>query len=148
MERLLATEAFPAPCDALHAHKHFYEALGNLLTAKRDSSLTAESGGKELDAFVSFFSDPTAVRQRVIACLQDHQQQPAPPTKADGLDLEPTWLDFLVADVTWKQPGDGARGDERPTDKQPAIRVPPWQDTRSLPKTGEDSIRGGDPTAV
>lgn len=143
LERLLTAEAFPAPCEVLHTRKCFDDALAELLEAKRDGRLKAESGGAALDGFIGFFSDPAAVRQRILAYLQDHHQQPAPLTKADGLDLVPAWLDFLVADLTWKQPHD-----ERTRDKQPAVRVPPWQPALPTRSAGEGGARGGDPTAV
>lgn len=137
LTRLLSAEAFPTPCEAMHTRELFYEALAELLNAKSGDSLTAESGGPALDAFAGFFSDPTAVRQRIMACLQDHHQQPAPLTKADGLNLAPAWLDFLVADLTWKQSDDERRGEEQASDKHPAIRVPPWQDMLAHPDAGE-----------
>jgi len=148
LERLLTAKAFPAPCESLHTRELFDTALAELLNAKRGGSLTAESGGPALDAFAGFFSDPATVRQRIMACLQDHHQQPAPLTTADGLDLVPAWLDFLVADLTWKQPDGERRDDEQARDKQPAIRVPPWQPALAHPSAGEGGTRGGDPTAV
>lgn len=148
MERLLDADAFPAACEAPHTPKSFYTALAKLLEAKRDGRLTAESGGPELDKFVGFFRDAAAVRQRILVCLQDHHQQPAPLTKADGLDLVPAWLDFLVADLTWKQPVGEQRGDEQPRNQQPVIRVPPWKDQRPHPKASEGGTRSGDSTAV
>jgi DNA primase catalytic core len=148
-ENSLAAEAFPAPCEALHTSKRFYDALTELLKAKTEDRLSAENGGPELEAFVQFFGDPTAVRQRVMAHLQDHHQQPAPRTKVDGLDLVPAWLDFLVADLTWKQPSGERRGDEPSHAKQPAIRVPPWQPPAlEQQSAGEAVARGGDPTVV
>jgi len=146
LERLLTAEVFPTPCEMLHSHERFKNALSELLEAKRDGRLTAESGGAVLDSFVGFFSDPVAVRQRIMACLQDHHQQPAPLTKVDSLDLVPALLDFLVADLTWNQP-DGERIDDgllrhRP----PAIRVPPWQDAGSQGNAGERATKGADPT--
>ncbi len=132
-ERLLTTDAFPTPCEVLHTRKGFEDVLADLLTAKRHGSLKVESGGPVLDAFADLFSDPGIVRHRIIACLQDHHQQPAPLTKADGHDLVPAWLDFLVADLTWTQHDGERRADEQPPEKQPAIRVPPWQDARSQP---------------
>lgn len=146
--RLLNAETFPTPCEAQHSHKHFDTALDELLKAKSAGSLTAESGGPALDVFAGFFSDPVAVRQRIMACLQDHHQQPAPLIKADGLNLTPAWLDFLVADLTWNQPDDERRGDEHASDKQPSIRVPPWQHGLAPPNAGEGGTRGGDPTSV
>ena len=148
LERLLTADAFPAPCEALYTRKRFDDALTELLKAKTEGGLSAEFGGPALDAFVRFFSDAAAVRQRILACLQDRYQQPAPPTKADGLDLAPAWLDFLVADLTWRQPYDERRDDEQAYDKQPAIRVPPWRDALAHPNAGEGGTKGGDPTTV
>lgn len=137
LESLLNAEALAASYD------EFRKALAKLLEAKRDGSLTAESGGPSLDTFVSYFGDPVAVRQRIMTCLQDRLQQPAPLSKADGLNLEPAWLDFLVADLTWMQPND-----EQARDNQPAIRVPPWQPSLVHPSAGEGGAKGEDPTAV
>jgi hypothetical protein len=134
---LLTAEPFPA------SYENFKTALAELLKAKEDDRLTAESGGPTLDTFVSYFGDPAAVRKRIMTCLQDRLQQPAPLSKADGLNLEPAWLDFLVADLTWTQPDD-----EQARDKQPAIRVPPWQPAPTHPSAGEGGASGGDPTAV
>lgn len=144
LARLLNTKAFAAPLEPLD----FRGALAKLLEAKRGRRLKADSGGPELDAFVRFFSDQEAVRQRIMVCLQDQHQQPAPLAKADGLDLAPAWLDFLVADLTWKQPEEERPKDEQASDKQPAIRVPPWNDVLVHPSTGVYGNRGGDPSAV
>lgn len=140
---LLDAKAFPFPDTALHTRESFDAALAKLLEAKSAGSLKADSGGPELDTFAGFFSDPAAVRQRLMTYLQDQHQQPAPLTMAGGLDLAPAWLDFLVADLTWKQP-DGVRLD----DQQAAIRVPPWRHVLAHPSSGDDGIRGEDPTAV
>ncbi|QOF77613.1 CHC2 zinc finger domain-containing protein [Variovorax sp. 38R] len=148
LERLLTAKAFPAPCEALHNRELFDKALAELLSAKRGGSLRAESGGPALDAFAGFFSDPASVRQRIMACLQDHHQQPAPLTKADGLDLMPAWLDFLVADLTWKQPDDERLDDEQARHNQPAIRVPPWQHVLGHLDGSEGGTRGGDSTTA
>lgn len=148
LTRLLTAEAFPASCEALHPRELFEKALAELLEAKRAGSLKAGSGGPALDAFARFFSDPAAVRQRILACLQDSHQQPAPLAKADGLYLGPAWLDFLVVDLTWRQPDGERREDEQPRDKQPAIWVPPWQDALAYPDAGESPIGGADPTTV
>lgn len=148
LKRLLNTEAFPPPYEALHSYKNFETALEKLLKEKNAGNLTAESGGPALDAFAAFFGDPAAVRQRIMVCLQDHLQQPAPLTKADGLNLTPAWVDFLVADLTWKQPDNERHEDVQARDKQPAIRVPPWRHPMTSTNTGEGSTRGGDPTAV
>ncbi|MGJ7606275.1 CHC2 zinc finger domain-containing protein [Variovorax sp. LT1R20] len=144
LARLLSTKAFAA----LREPMSFRGALAKLLEAKRDRRLKADLGSPELDAFARFFSDPEAVRQRIMVCLQDQHQQPAPLAKADGLDLAPAWLDFLVADLTWKQPEEERPKDEQASDKQPAIRVPPWNDVLVHPSAGVDGTRGGDPTAV
>jgi hypothetical protein len=148
LKGLLTAEAFPASREAMHTRDSFEKALGDLLEAKRSGSLPAELGGPVLDAFAGFFGDPAAVRQRIMACLQDSHQQPAPLTKADGLDLVPAWLDFLVADLTWKQPADERRDDEQARDKQPTIRVPPWQQALAHTDAGEGDTKGGDPTAA
>lgn len=148
LERLLNKEEFPASCEALHVRQDFREALSKLLEAKRDRSLNAGSGGPELNTFASFFSDPAAVRQRLMVSLQDQHQQPAPLAKADYLDLAPAWLDFLVADLTWRQPEEGRPEDEQPLDKQPAIRVPPWQHVQAYPSVSEGGPIGGDSTPV
>lgn len=137
LESLLNAEALPASYD------DFRESLTKLLEAKRDGSVKAGSGGPALDAFVNYFGDPTAVRQRIMTCLQDRLQQPAPLSKADGLNLEPAWLDFLVADLTWTQPDD-----EQARDKPPAIRVPPWQPALVHLSSGEGGAKGEDPTDV
>lgn len=148
LERLLTTKAFPVSCEALHTRKDFQDALVKLLEAKRDRSLNADLGSPELDAFASFFSDPAVVRQRIMVSLQDQHQQPAPMAKADQLDLAPAWLDFLVADLTWRQPEEGRSEDEQTNDKQPAIRVPPWQPCTGLPRLSEGGPMGGDSTPV
>lgn len=124
LARLLNTAAFAGLREPLD----FRRALAKLLEAKRDDRLKADLGGPELEAFVRFFSDSDAVRQRIMVCLQDQHQQPAPLAKANGLDLAPAWLDFLVADLTWKQPEEGRPTDGQTRGKQPAIRVPPWND--------------------
>ncbi|RZA30642.1 MAG: hypothetical protein EOP02_00830 [Proteobacteria bacterium] len=143
LNRLLNAQSFPAFCESLHTRELFDKALAKLLDAKRGGRLTATSGGPELDAFADFFSDSAAVRQRIIVCSQDYHQQPAPLTKADGLNLMPAWLDFLVADLTWKQPDD-----EQTRDKQPAIRVPPWQHVLGPLDGGEGGTINSDPTRV
>lgn len=145
---LLNAQAFPVPSGTLHDRERFRMALLSLLEAKRDGSLKAESGGPAMDAFVAFFGDPAAVRQRIMACLQERHQQPAPPAMADGLDLVPAWLDFLVADLTWKNPDGERRYDEQACKKQPVIRVPPWLHVRPHLNAEEGGTTGGDPTAV
>jgi hypothetical protein len=72
-----------------------------------------ETGGAKVEIFKDFFGDPSAVRERILAWIRDRHQQPAP--KAGERNLEPAWLDFLIADLTW-----------RPSDDPPKIRVPPW----------------------
>lgn len=144
LERLLKTKAFAALREPLD----FRRALAKMLEAKRDRRLKADLGGPELDAFARFFSDPEAVHQRIMVCLQDQHQQPAPLAKADGLDLAPAWLDFLVADLTWKQPEEERPKDERASDKQPAVRVPPWNGVLVHSSAGADGTRGGHPAAV
>ncbi|MBN8503087.1 MAG: toprim domain-containing protein [Burkholderiales bacterium] len=148
LEQVLTADRFPTPCDKLHSREHFEAALGNLLRAKRDCSLNAEFGGPELEAFVDFFSDPAAVRQRILASLQDHHQQPAPLTKADGQVLAPAWLDYLVADLTWKQAGDKRLDGDQARKNQPAIRVPPWQHAPAHPTGDVEGASPGNPTAV
>ncbi|MCX8517372.1 MAG: hypothetical protein ORN29_04790, partial [Rhodoferax sp.] len=137
------TQALAAPCEALHNLTDFEEALAELLKARRNGCLTAESGGPALDAFVGFFGDRESVRQRILTSLQDRYQQPAPSTKVVDLELTPAWLDFLVADLTWKH-----RNGEMPGDKQPAIRVPPWQPVPNHSDAGVGGSSGGDATAV
>lgn len=144
LEHLLKTKAFAALREPLD----FRRALAKVLEAKRDRRLKADIGGPELDAFARFFSDPEAVHQRIMVCLQDQHQQPAPLVKADGLDLAPAWLDFLVADLTWKQPEEERPKDERASDEQPAVRVPPWNGVLVHSSAGADGTRGGHPAPV
>ncbi|MBL8352187.1 MAG: toprim domain-containing protein [Burkholderiaceae bacterium] len=148
LQNLLMAKAPPTHGEALHDRKRFEDALAALLEAKRVGSLKAGSGGQALDAFVAFFSDPASVRQRIMACLQDRHQQPTSLTKADGLDLAPAWLDFLVADLTWRRPNGQRRDDEQAHDKQPAIRVPSWRPVPTHHNAGEGGIKGGDPPAA
>ena len=138
LEHLL-TNAFQAPCEALHNLTDFEKALAELLKAKKDGCLTAVSGAPALDAFVGFFSDRKSVRQRIMTSLQDRYQQPAPRHMRDSLDLTPAWLDFLVADLTWKH-----RNGERYGDKQPEIRVPPWQPAPDHSDADVGGSSGGD----
>lgn len=116
LRSILVAETFPVACGQLHTRENFHTALRDLLAAKENGTLNPESGGDALDAFASFFGDPGAMRDRVLAWLKDRNQQPAP--KAGEWRLEPAWLDFLIADMTWRYGDDGA----------PAIRVPPWLD--------------------
>lgn len=147
LERLLNANAFSPPAH-VRPRERFEAALNELLKAKRAGSLTAESGGQALERFAGFFSDPPAIRQRLMACLQDHHQQPAPLTKADGLDLAPAWLDFLVADLTWKQPDEEQGDNEQTHDTQPAIRVPPWRHVVAHPNAREEGTKGENSTDV
>lgn len=124
LRAMLKAKAFPAACGPLHKREDFIMALNALLSAKKDSTLSAESGHEALDAFAEFFGDPAAIRERILAWLRDRHQQPAP--KAGEQRLEPAWLDFLVADLTWQHSGDGA----------PAIRVPPWLDESANDQRG------------
>ncbi|MCI5069313.1 hypothetical protein [Acidovorax sp.] len=116
LRRLLEAERFPTPCGALHEYGAFDRALAALLQAKKNSGLKPDIGGETLDTFAAFFGDASAVRERIMAWLKDRHQQPAP--KAGKEQLEPAWLDFLVADLTWEANADYA----------PSIRVPPWLD--------------------
>jgi DNA primase catalytic core len=148
LERVLTAGVFPAPCEALHTRERFEGALNKLLNAKRDGSLTAESGGQVLDEFACFFGDQAAVRRRIMVCLQDHHQQPERMTKAEGRDLAPAWLDFLLADLTWKQPEGELRDNERSHYEQPAIRVPPWDDKPARFNEGCEGTAGSGPAAL
>lgn len=148
LERVLTAGVFPAPCEALHTRERFEEALNKLLNAKKDGSLTGESGGQVLDEFACFFGDQAAVRQRIMVCLQDHHQQPERMTKAEGRDLAPAWLDFLLADLTWKQPEGELRDNERSHYEQPAIRVPPWDDKPARFNEGCEGTAGSGPAAL
>jgi hypothetical protein len=111
VKSLLLSDAFPPHCSPLHKKEDFFEAFSTLLKAKASGELSATKGGAKLDAFAAFFSDSEPVRERIMTWLKDRHQQPAP--KAGELGLEPAWLDFLVADLTYKQ--DVAK-----------VRVPPW----------------------
>lgn len=129
LRRILAAETFPVACGQLHTREDFNAALKYLLDAKQNGALSPQTGGEALDVFAAFFGDPGAMRERVLAWLRDRDQQPAP--QAGESRLEPAWLDFLVADLTWRYSGDGA----------PAIRVPPW-----LGESTNDSTKNsGDP---
>lgn len=126
----LMSKSFPKPGQSIHDLEKFRSAFGNLLDALRRGAIDPKSGGVELDDFVKFFGDAKAVRQRIITSLRDHLQQPAPLTKVEGMDLEPAWLDFLIADMTWRQPEvEPLHGSEART-VQPEIRVPPWRPSR------------------
>ncbi len=112
--RMLTNEAFPEACGQLHEHKDFFEALDALLKDKRDEKLDLEIGGPKVEKFKEFFGDSRAVGERIMAWLRDRHQQPAP--RAGDLRLEPAWLDFLVADLTWTYSGE----------TRPEVHVPPW----------------------
>jgi len=111
---LLKDKTLPAPCGPLHEYGAFCQALEELLEAKKNGKLKPDIGGEALDAFAALFSDASAVRERIMAWLKDHHQQPAP--KAGKERLEPAWLDFLVVDLTWDAHADYA----------PSIHVPTW----------------------
>ncbi|WP_156444514.1 hypothetical protein [Burkholderia sp. MSMB1826] len=114
LREMLTNEAFPEACGQLHEYKDFAEALKVLLEDKQNGKLSSETGGPKVEKFKDFFGDPRAVRECILAWLKDRHQQPAP--KAGELRLEPAWLDFLVADLTWRH----SEG------KHPEIRVMPW----------------------
>lgn len=114
LREMLTNEAFPEACGHLHDRKKFASALEELLVDKQNRRLNPETGGAKVDTFKDFFGDPGAVRERILAWLKDRHQQPAP--KAGERRLEPAWLDFLVADLTWRHSDD----------QRPEIRVPPW----------------------
>lgn len=114
LQELLKDDAFPEKCGELHEREEFAEALVELLNDKQNSKLSLETGGASVEKFKDFFGDPRAVQERILAWLKDRHHQPAP--KAGERHLEPAWLDFLVADLTWRH------SDE----KRPEIRVPPW----------------------
>jgi DNA primase catalytic core len=88
----------------MHKYNAFEEALHKLLEDKNANKLNADSETKSLDEFKDFFGDPKSVRERILAWAKDRHQQPA--SKAGALQLEPAWLDFLVADLTWKDETD------------------------------------------
>lgn len=113
---ILSSEAFPETCGPLHERHVFAEALKKLLEDKESGKLNSEKGGAAIEVFKDFFGDPRAVRERIFAWLKDRHQQPAP--RAGELRLEPAWLDFLVADITWRHIGE----------EHPKIRVPSWME--------------------
>lgn len=114
LREMLTNEAFPEACGQLHERKEFAAALKALLVDKQNSKLSPETGGEKLETFKKFFGDQGAVRDCILAWLKDRHQQPAP--KAGEQQLEPAWLDFLVADLTWRHSDD----------RRPEIQVPPW----------------------
>lgn len=117
LQDVLTDEAFPEACGQLHTAGEFSEAFEKLLASKADGSISADSGGTTIEVFKEFFGDPRAIRDRLFAWLKDRHQQPAP--KSGELGLEPAWLDFLVADLTW----------DYEAEYHPRIRVPPWSAT-------------------
>lgn len=96
----------------LHEHGEFYKAYQTLLNEK-GSDISKAHGAKALDDFVKFFADPEAMRKRFLAWQYERHQQPS--FVSGSLQLEPAWLDFLVADVTC-------------IDQMAKVRVPPWKD--------------------
>ena len=116
LRRLLQAKTFPAPSGPLHEWGALREALKELLEAKKNEKLKPDIGGETLDTFAALFGDASAVRERIMAWLKDRHQQPAPKTGEEK--LEPAWVDFLVADLTWEAYADYA----------PSIRIPPWLD--------------------
>lgn len=90
----------------------FQDSLKQLLDRRTKSPRTALDSA-ELKAFAKHFSDPAAVRDRLLAWERDRHQQPNAKFGPD--QLEPAWLDFLVVDQTLK---DGVELVE--------INVPTW----------------------
>jgi hypothetical protein len=134
LEGILNADVLPASCGPMHQLDAFYAALGKLLDAKENGILQPETGWEALDKFAAFFGDANAIRERIMAWLKDRSQQPAP--KAGNLGLEPAWLDFLVADLTWNNGGEG-----------PAeIRVPPWLGEPTIEFNSTKSGDDGPPT--
>jgi hypothetical protein len=117
---LFLAEGFPMKSASLHARSQFYSAYEELWK-KRSSDLHKLSGAEALADFAEYFKDPEAVRKRLLAWHDDRHQQPS---FVDGsLQLEPAWLDFLVADLTC-------------TGALPGVRVPPWlADSEDFPAT-------------
>lgn len=113
LHEMLTNEAFPEACGLLHQREEFSKAFEELLYDKTNSGLSLETGGAKVEIFKDFFGDPNAVRERILAWIRDRHQQPAP--KAGELELEPAWLDFLIADLTW-----------RSSDDPPKVQVPQW----------------------
>lgn len=134
---VLVSKGFPRTGESIHNLEEFRSALAKLLDALKRGAINPESGGTELDDFVEFFGDPNAVRQRIMTSVRDQFQQPAPLTKVDGMDLEPAWLDFLIADMTWKPPAVQPRHGTETEAVQPAIRVPPWRPPKEQAGGGE-----------
>lgn len=124
LHEMLSNEAFPEACGPLHNYTDFAETFEALLTAKQNGTLNPETGGAKLEKFKDFFGDPGAVRGRILAWLKDRHQQPS--QKAGERRLEPAWLDFMFADLTWRHS----------EEIRPEIRVPPW-----LVEAGYDSTK-------
>ncbi|OQS08510.1 hypothetical protein B0T37_19645 [Chromobacterium violaceum] len=103
--KLLAATGF-------HAHDKFYRAYQALLNEK-GADISKAHGAKALDDFVKLFADPDALRKRFLAWQDERHQQPS--FVSGSLQLEPAWLDFLVADVTC-------------IDQMAKVRVPPWKE--------------------
>ncbi|WP_233829222.1 CHC2 zinc finger domain-containing protein [Paraburkholderia sp. ZP32-5] len=120
LREMLTNEAFPEACGQLHVRDDFAKAFTELLEAKQNGQLNPETGGAKLEKFKDFFGDSRAIRERILAWLRDRHQQPA--SKAGELRLEPVWLDFLVADLTWRHSDD----------KCPEVRVPPLLDESAI----------------
>jgi len=114
IRRLLLSDGIFSNCERLYLRDDFYEAFKKLLTAKEQGELKLGVGSEVLDTFAAHFGDPSAIRERIISWLNDRHQQPAP--KVGKYGLEPAWVDFLVADLTWRHGEDG----------YPTVRVPPW----------------------
>lgn len=109
-KELFLAEGFPVKSAWLHDRSLFYTAYQKLWD-QRASDLRKLPEAGALNAFVDYFGDPDAVRKRFLAWHNDRHQQPS---FVDGsLQLEPAWLDFLVADLTC-------------TGTLPDVRVPPW----------------------
>lgn len=89
----------------------FYKAFQELFS-KRNSDLSKPDAAKILEQFVSFFSDPVAMRERFLVWNNERHQQPS--FLSGSLKLEPAWLDFLIADLTCNG-------------QMPIVRVPPWK---------------------
>lgn len=74
--------------------KDFYSSLEKLLGRRNSPILEVQ----DLQNFTKFFSDDSAVCERLIAWQNDRHQQPS--SLSYPLGLEPAWLDYLVADLT------------------------------------------------
>jgi hypothetical protein len=91
-------------------HEQLWKAFFNL----RQAEMSGNLDGPELDKFTELFSDPKAVRERLLVWSRDRHQQPN--AMVGPLKLEPAWLDFLEIDLTLD--------DDEPL---PTISVPAWQ---------------------